>query len=116
MEDYGILYAMALGSLVVVAIASNDPVELAGVEIPIQLQWFGSLLVIGFTVWKAYLDPIKAKVYRLDRELGEVRATVRQLDKRMNGLETRTLAIEQRLESFNGKLDLVLASLQRRPA
>lgn len=75
-DTYGILLVIILGSLLVVAIVTNDPVSIAGLEIPVELQWLGSLIATGFGAWKFYLNPLKNKVQSIDREVGEVKSDV----------------------------------------
>ena len=86
-DEYGVLFVMALGSLVIVAIASKDPIAIAGIEVPVELQWFVSLFVTVFGAWRFFRNPLKKKVYRMDRELGEVRVNINNLDKNVDKLE-----------------------------
>ncbi len=79
LDEIGTLFFMVLGSLVILAIATKDPVAVAGIEIPMELQWLGSLFVTGFGTWYYYLNPLKKKVYRMDRELGEVKTGIDSL-------------------------------------
>ncbi len=38
-------------------------------------------LIGAFTIWRVYLNPLKTKVYTMDRELGEVKATVMRVER-----------------------------------
>ncbi len=97
-DDYAILFFMALGSLVIVAIASKDPVSIAGYTIPMELQWLSSLFAALFGVWRFYLNPLKEKVYTMDREVGEVKVSVTRVESEMN------LSI-QRVENDIGRVE-----------
>ncbi|MBI4454242.1 hypothetical protein HY636_06370 [Candidatus Woesearchaeota archaeon] len=104
LDEYGILFVMALGSLVIVAIASKDPIAVGGIEIPVELQWFASLFVTIFGMWRFFLNPLKKKVYRMDREMGEVRATISNLDKTVDKLE-------RNVDKLDGNIDKILYHL-----
>ncbi len=75
-ENNGFVIFIFLTALIIVAIATNDPITIAGIVIPTEIQWLGSLFVSGFGAWQFYLDPLKKKVYRMDRELGEINSSV----------------------------------------
>lgn len=79
-DRYGILLAMLLLVLAIMAIVTRDPIPFLE-AIPMEYQWFASLLAAGFGTWKLYLNPLKMKVYGMDRELGEVKSTVRKVDR-----------------------------------
>ena len=76
LEDKGILFFIISSAFIVMALLTKDPLTIAGISIPTELQWLGSLLIIGFGVWRFYLNPLKGKVYSMDREVGEIKADV----------------------------------------
>ncbi|MBS3133244.1 hypothetical protein J4470_03910 [Candidatus Woesearchaeota archaeon] len=92
LNENGGLFFIFLGALVVISIVTNDPVTVAGITIPTELQWFGSLILTGFGSWKFYLNPLKNKVFAMDRELGEVKQGVQHLEINVNTLTTHILS------------------------
>ncbi len=62
------------------ALVTNDPVLPASWGIDPWWEWTFEGLVAAFAVWKAYLDPLKRKVYSLDREMGEVRTEIKSMN------------------------------------
>src|SRR3989338_3821642 len=58
------------------ALVTNDPVLPTSWGIDPWWEWTFEGLVAAFAVWKAYLDPLKRKVYSLDREMGEVKTEI----------------------------------------
>lgn len=85
-DDVGILVFIFLSSLLVISIATKDPLQFLGIEIPVELEWLVSLLISGFGVWKFYLNPLKKKVYDMDREVGEVKISVDKVEKNVDKL------------------------------
>lgn len=83
-EEYGILFILLLVSFVLIAIVTKDPINVAGVAIPAEIQWLGSLLISGFGAWRYYLDPLKKKVYGMDREIGEVKTSIKHIEKHID--------------------------------
>ncbi|MBI5072869.1 hypothetical protein HZA99_03555 [Candidatus Woesearchaeota archaeon] len=61
--------------LLILALLTHDPLFTSlGVE-----PWWEltvGVLAGGFALWKAYFDPLKKKVYSLDREMGEVKSDI----------------------------------------
>ncbi|MBU1204678.1 MAG: hypothetical protein KKE93_02100 [Nanoarchaeota archaeon] len=80
LSENGLLFFIILVSFVFIAILTNDPLPFLGVEIPVQVQWLGSLLISGFGAWKFYLHPLKDKVYGMDKELGKVGIKIDSID------------------------------------
>lgn len=93
-EDKGVLVVMFLGALMFMAIKTNDPVSFLGIEIPMELQWFGSLGVTMFGLWKLYLDPLKDKVMKIDK-------TVESLKTDVNNIKKDIILIKQHLFDKN---------------
>jgi len=83
-DDVGILVFIFLSSLLLISIITKDPLQILGIEIPMELQWLASLLISGFGAWKFYLNPLKKKVYDMDREVGEVKTSVNNVEKNVN--------------------------------
>lgn len=72
------------------AIATDDPVLPASWDVDPWWELTIEGVLAGFALWKAYLNPMKKKVYDLDREVGEIKATMNvqytQLDKKIDAL------------------------------
>lgn len=76
-------FSELLGFLVVfqavlffLALVTDDPLLPASWGIDIWWELTLEAIVAAFAVWKAYLDPLKRKVYSLDREVGEIRSDI----------------------------------------
>ena len=80
LDEFALPVVIVGASFLIIAIVTNDPVNIAGYTIPTELQWLGSLLVTGFGAWKFYLSPLKLKVYQMDREIGEVKTSVHKVE------------------------------------
>lgn len=61
--------------LLIAALLTHDPLF---TSFGVDPWWELSIELIagGFAFWKAYLDPLKKKVYSLDREIGEVKTGI----------------------------------------
>ncbi len=86
LDDYALLTFMVGASFLIMALITNDPVTVAGYTMPTELQWLGSLLVTGFGAWKFYLNPLKQKVYTMDREIGEIKMGIEKVEKNVDKL------------------------------
>ena len=104
-EDFVSFLVVLQLILFFLAIATNDPIlPLSwGVDPWWELTIEGTLA--GFALWKAYLNPMKKKVYALDREVGEIKATMTvqysELNKR---LDTLTVDISKKHDKL---LDMI---------
>lgn len=74
------------------ALVTNDPVLPASWGIDPWWEWTLEGLVAAFAVWKAYLDPLKAKVYSLDRETGEIKARILGMEADLSLIKEKILA------------------------
>ncbi len=92
-ERYGLLGSFLLFSLAIMAIITKDPVMLGEYFIPAEFQWLGSLGLSYFVAWKYYFNPLKLKVYHMDREIGEIRS-------QMSHLTTDMALVKQKLMKF----------------
>ncbi|MFH1916080.1 MAG: hypothetical protein ABIJ21_02345 [Nanoarchaeota archaeon] len=82
LNDKATLFIIAIGiPLIIVAIATNDPITILGINIPVEMQWVGSLLFAGFGMWKFYLNPMKTDFRKLDREVGELTSKTNMIEK-----------------------------------
>ena len=80
LEDYALPIIIIGATLLIMALITKDPFNIAGITIPTEIQWLGSMLVTGFGAWKFYLNPLKSKVYAMDREIGEVKTSVHKVE------------------------------------
>ena len=85
-KEGALLFFAFLIPILLIAIITNDPIVLGGYEIPTEFQWLGSLFVSFFGTWQFYLKPLKNKVFGLDREIGEVKTTVKKVETDVNRL------------------------------
>lgn len=69
------------------ALATHDPIEEFLTTIPAFWQFLLTALGGAFAIWRVYLNPLKTKVYTMDRELGEVKATVTRIAHDIERLE-----------------------------
>jgi len=63
----------------IVAIATNDPIEILGIELSKDLQWLGSLLVAGFGSWQFYLRPLKERVITTEKDVHAVKTDINSI-------------------------------------
>ncbi|MFH0927655.1 MAG: hypothetical protein V1822_03685 [Candidatus Micrarchaeota archaeon] len=80
-DRYSYFFLAIFAVLLAMAILTDDPVELFGISVPVEMQWLASLIVFAFLAWHFYLNPLKIKVYGMDKELGEVRASLGHIEK-----------------------------------
>ena len=80
LENYSLLILIIGATLLIMALITKDPLNVAGITIPTEIQWLGSMLITGFGAWKFYLNPLKSKVYSMDREIGEVKTSVHKVE------------------------------------
>lgn len=74
------------------ALVTNEPVLPASWGVDPWWEWTFEGLVAAFAVWKAYLDPLKAKVYSLDRETGEIKARILGMEADLSLIKEKILA------------------------
>lgn len=67
LENNAGFFVMLTGVFLAMAIITKDPVTFLGIEMPIELQWLVSLLFFGFGSWQFYLNPLKERLIRLER-------------------------------------------------
>lgn len=96
-DEFGILFFMGLASLLIVAIAKGDPLTIAGIIIPTEFQWLGSLFVTWFGAWKFYFNPLKIKVYSMDREIGEVRGEIKGVRGEISSIKSDVRLIKEKI-------------------
>ena len=84
MPTLGAFLYFARLSLLIVAVATDNPSSVLGPEFPASMQWLACTLAMAFGAWWYYFRPLKEKVHVLDLEfhsgLTEVRADIRHVD------------------------------------
>ncbi len=78
----------------ILAILTNDPISILGMEISTELQWLASLLTFGFGSWKFYLNPLKERVIETEKE---IKVEIKYMNKT--------------LEEFKNKLDIIIKKI-----
>lgn len=93
------------------AIATDDPLLPSSWDIDPWWELTIEGCLAAFAVWKAYLNPLKKKVYEMDREVGEIKATMaaqyQSLNMRIDALNSRIDALDKK---FDNLLDLLIKS------
>ena len=93
-KENAALVFIVLGVIVYMAIITKDPITILGLNIPAEMQWLGSLFVFAFGSWQFYFRPLKSKMYQMDRELGELKVSVRDVEARVERIEEKISNIE----------------------
>jgi hypothetical protein len=70
-KEGGVLFLVILTPLIFMVIATKDPIAFGNFQIPVELQWLGSLFAAFFGAWKFYLNPLKDKVISLENRFGQ---------------------------------------------
>ena len=86
------------------AIITKDPITIAGIELSMESQWIGSLIIFGLGSWKLYFNPLKEKVYSLDREIGEVKSDVSNLKSDVSNLKSDVSSIKEDIHLIKNKI------------
>lgn len=76
LEDVAIFLTLLMMFFFIFALATKDPLERLLTSIPAFWQFLLTALGGAFTIWKVYLNPLKTKVYGMDREIGEIKTDV----------------------------------------
>lgn len=63
--------------LFLLALATDDPLFPSSFGLDPWWELTIEGIVASFAIWKAYLDPLKKKVYSLDREVGEIKTEMK---------------------------------------
>jgi len=80
----------------VFALYTDDPIEEIITTIPAFWQFIFTSLGGAFTIWKVYLNPLKEKVYEIDKEVATVKMTVGRVEAELkNSFDRLEKKIEQ---------------------
>ncbi len=113
-EKYTDAYLATLVALLIIAILTNDPIP--GLEgLSKDAQWIMSLAGVGIGLWKLYLNPLKQKVFSLDREMGEVKTRVSHLEHNIKEIKNELKEIRatlQNIQNVLGRLEARLTKLE----
>ena len=75
-EENGMLLIIGLIAVVVIAIATNDPITFGNFVIPTELQWLGSLFASFFGAWQFYLKPLKNRVIKTEVDVSSMKTDI----------------------------------------
>ncbi|MBU0980160.1 MAG: hypothetical protein KJ709_05110 [Nanoarchaeota archaeon] len=104
-NDKGDFFVIVIAiPLLIMAILTNDPVTVAGMQIPMEFEWFGSIIFAVFVLWLYYLAPLKSKVYRLDREIGGMKGIISGTKGIIDGLKENASMVNGNISSINGQI------------
>ncbi len=88
----------------VFALYTKDPIEEIITTIPAFWQFVLTSLGGAFTIWKVYLNPLKEKVYWIDKEVAMVKTTLSKVEgeqkESFSKLESRFDKLGDRLEKL----------------
>ena len=59
-------------SFLIVGVLTRDPL-FAQFGVPAEYEWVIGLSITAFSSWQVYFNPLKKKVYAMDREIGELK-------------------------------------------
>ncbi len=74
--NYATFFMVLMIFFLLFALFTDDPIEELLSTIPAFWQFLLTSLAGAFTIWRVYLNPLKSKVYEMDREIGEVKSDV----------------------------------------
>lgn len=75
-EDvFSLLFFLGV-SFLIVGIITKDPL-FAQFGVPSEYEWVVGMVIAGLLSWRVYFNPLKKKVYAMDREIGEIKAEMR---------------------------------------
>ncbi|MBI2146968.1 hypothetical protein HYU19_00645 [Candidatus Woesearchaeota archaeon] len=83
MYGFSVFFMVLMIFFLVFALATDDPIDELVTTIPAFWQFVLTGLGGAFTIWKVYLNPLKTKVYGMDREIGEVKTSVGRMESEM---------------------------------
>ena len=85
-ETFANFFVVLMLFFLAFALATKDPIEKLLTTIPAFWQFVLTALGGTFTIWQVYLNPLKIKVYSMDREIGEIKTSVTKVEKEVDML------------------------------
>jgi len=86
-NNVAIISMLLMIFFLIFALFTNDPIEELLTTIPAFWQFMITASGGAFTIWKVYLNPLKNKVYSMDKELGGVKIIIDRVENELkNGL------------------------------
>ena len=82
----------------VFSLYTKDPIEEIITTIPAFWQFVLTSLGGAFTIWKVYLNPLKEKVYGIDKEVATVKVTLGRVEEELKDCFNN---LENKLEQLN---------------
>ena len=100
-EKGSVFFMLLMMFFFVFALYTKDPFEEIITTIPAFWQFVLTSLGGAFTIWKVYLNPLKEKVYDIDKEVATVKTTLSRVE---GELKNSFEKLEQKLEHLKIKL------------
>ena len=72
-DSLSVFFMILMMFFLVFALYTKDPIDELITTIPVFWQFVITSLGGAFAIWKVYLNPLKLKVFSLDREIGEIK-------------------------------------------
>ncbi len=72
-EKYRVPYFLFLFAMLLMAMATRDPISIAGYTIPDHFQWLGGVFLIFVPFWKGFFEPLHKQVQHMDKEFHVVK-------------------------------------------
>lgn len=95
-DHFSIFFMVLMMFFLVFALYTDDPIEEIITTIPAFWQFIFTSLGGAFTIWKVYLNPLKEKVYEIDKEVATVKMTVGRVEAELkNSFDRLEKKIEQ---------------------
>ncbi len=75
----------------ILAIATKDPILPSSWNIDPYWEMTVEGIVASFTIWRTYLNPLKKKVYGMDREIGEIKTSMSNVEHNVDRITDKIL-------------------------
>ncbi len=79
LDKYSLLYFIVLSAFAFIAIVTKDPISFGTIIVPTEIQWLITLIATGFGLWKYYLNPLKERVIKIEKEVFVTQADINSM-------------------------------------
>ena len=97
-DNLAIFFMLLMVFFLVFALYTDDPIEELLTTIPVFWQFVLTSLGGAFTIWKVYLNPLKEKVYDIDKDVATIKVTISRVE---NELKNSFGRLESKIENIN---------------